>query len=163
MTLSSFLTFLTFLAQKLPFSAPASDPWQGPEIPSCPRRECLGPPQTVRPEGDALTGQPEFASGYTMVPLWRLPDPRSHKLHGGIRYTAGVDRFEDGRLAAEIFLNAAKHGPAVDVNVCDAAVAASLLLPHGCQVAPQQAGAWARGWAKSARDMAIGPDKRASR
>ena len=79
MTLSSFLTFLTFLTQTLCFSASASDPWEGGlEIPSCPRRKCLGPPQTVRPEGDALTGQPEFASGYTMVPLWRLPDPRSH-------------------------------------------------------------------------------------
>jgi hypothetical protein len=159
MTLSTFPTFLTFLAQELPFSAPASDPWQGPEIPPYPRREHLGP-QTVGPEANDLTGRPESASEATMAPL---PDRRGHKLHGGIRYTAGVDRFEDGRLAAEIFLNAAKHGPAVDVNVCDAAVAASLLLPHGCRVVPQQAGAWARGWAKSARDMAIGPDKRASR
>jgi hypothetical protein len=29
MTLSSFLTFLTFLPQTLCFSASASDPWQG--------------------------------------------------------------------------------------------------------------------------------------
>jgi ribonucleoside-diphosphate reductase alpha chain len=51
----------------------------------------------------------------------------------GIRYVAGVGRFDDGRLA-EIFLNAAKHGTAVDVHARDAAVAASLLLQHGCPV-----------------------------
>jgi ribonucleoside-diphosphate reductase alpha chain len=67
----------------------------------------------------------------------RLPNRRAHELlsfeHGGIQYTAGVGRFEDGRLA-EIFLNTAKHGTAVDVNARDAAVAASLLLQHGCSV-----------------------------
>ena len=73
MTLSTFPTFLTFLTQALCFSAPASDPWQGLEIPSYPRRERLGP-QTVGPEANDLTGRPEFASGYTMVPRWRLPD-----------------------------------------------------------------------------------------
>ena len=55
MTLSTFPTFLTFLAQTLCFPAPASDPWQGLEIPSYPRRERLGP-QTVGP------GRLEFAS-----------------------------------------------------------------------------------------------------
>ena len=55
MTLSTFPTFLTFLAQALCFSAPASDPWQGLEIPSYPRRERLKP-QTVGP------GRPESAS-----------------------------------------------------------------------------------------------------
>src|SRR5262249_31072785 len=67
----------------------------------------------------------------------RLPNRREHELltyeHEGIRYTAGIGRFADGGLA-EIFLNAAKHGTAVDVNACDAAVAASLLLQHGCQL-----------------------------
>jgi hypothetical protein len=65
----------------------------------------------------------------------RLPNRRPHELldfeHGGIRYTAGVGRFEDGR-PAEIFLNTAKHGTAVDTNARNAAVAASLLLQHGC-------------------------------
>src|ERR1700724_880064 len=65
----------------------------------------------------------------------RLPNRRGHELvdfeHGGIRYTAGIGRFEDGELA-EIFLNTAKHGTAVDVNARDAAVAASLLLQYGC-------------------------------
>ena len=67
----------------------------------------------------------------------RLPNRRAHELlsfeHGGIRYTAGVGRFKNGDLA-EIFLNTRKHGTAVDVNARDAAVAASLLLQHGCHV-----------------------------
>ena len=67
----------------------------------------------------------------------RLSNRREHELidfeHGGIRYTAGVGRFEDGTLA-EIFLNTARQGTAIDVNARDAAVAASLLLQHGCSV-----------------------------
>jgi hypothetical protein len=67
----------------------------------------------------------------------RLPTRREHELidfeHGGIRYTAGIGRFNDGALA-EIFLNTGKHGTAVDTNARDAAVAASLLLQHGCSV-----------------------------
>ena len=55
-----------------------------------------------------------------------LPNRREHELltfeHEGIRYTAGVGRFADGGLA-EIFLNAAKRGTALDVNARDAAVA----------------------------------------
>jgi ribonucleoside-diphosphate reductase alpha chain len=72
-----------------------------------------------------------------MTTRQRLPNRRGHELldfeHGGIRYTAGVGRFEDGGLA-EIFLNTAKHGSALDVIARDAAVAASLLLQHGCPV-----------------------------
>jgi ribonucleoside-diphosphate reductase alpha chain len=67
----------------------------------------------------------------------RLPNRRGHELiefeHGGIRYTVGIGRFDDGRLA-EIFLNTAKHGTALDVNAHDAAVAVSLLLQYGCPV-----------------------------
>ena len=73
----------------------------------------------------------------TRVLRQRLPNRRGHELvdfeHGGIRYTAGAGWFVDGRLA-EIFLSTAKHGTAVDVNARDAAVAASLLLQHGCPV-----------------------------
>jgi hypothetical protein len=79
---------------------------------------------------------PESASGVTTRRL-RLPNRRGHEVldfeHGGIRYTAGASRFDDGGLA-EIFLSTAKHGTAVDVNARDAAVAASLLLQHGCSV-----------------------------
>jgi ribonucleoside-diphosphate reductase alpha chain len=67
----------------------------------------------------------------------QLPNRRGHELltfeHEGIRYTAGVGRFADGGLA-EIFLATAKHGSALDVIARDAAVAASLLLQHGCPV-----------------------------
>jgi hypothetical protein len=53
----------------------------------------------------------------------RLPNRRGHELlsfeHGGIYYTAGFGRFENGDLA-EIFLTTAKHGTAVDVNARDA-------------------------------------------
>ena len=49
----------------------------------------------------------------------RLPNRRGHELldfeHGGISYTVGI-------------------GTALDVNVRDAAAAASLLLQHGCAV-----------------------------
>ena len=66
-----------------------------------------------------------------------LPNRREHELltfeHEGIRHTAGVGRFADGALA-EIFLNVAKRGTALDVNARDAAVAVSLLLQHGCPV-----------------------------
>jgi ribonucleoside-diphosphate reductase alpha chain len=56
----------------------------------------------------------------------------SHE-HEGIRYTAGVGRFADGGLA-EIFLASAQQRSALDVIARDAAVAASLLLQHGCSV-----------------------------
>jgi ribonucleoside-diphosphate reductase alpha chain len=76
-------------------------------------------------------------TGVTTMPRRRLPTRREHELltfeHDGIRYTAGVGRFADGGLA-EIFLNTAKHGSALDVIARDAAVAASLLLQHGCPV-----------------------------
>jgi ribonucleoside-diphosphate reductase alpha chain len=65
----------------------------------------------------------------------QLPNRRGHEVfdfeHGGIYYTAGIGRFDSGDLA-EIFLNTKKHGTAVDVNARDAAVAASLLVQHGC-------------------------------
>ena len=65
----------------------------------------------------------------------RLPNRCDQKLvevkHGGILYTAGVGRFEDCRLS-EIFLTAAKYGRVVDVSARDGAIAAYLLLQHGC-------------------------------
>jgi hypothetical protein len=89
----------------------------------------------------------------------RLPNRRGHELldfeHGGIRYTAGIGRFEDGALA-EIFLNTAKHGTAVDVNARDAAVAASLLLQYGCPMHTLQ-----RALTRSGDGSASGPLARA--
>jgi ribonucleoside-diphosphate reductase alpha chain len=76
-------------------------------------------------------------TGVTVSTRRRLPNRREHEIidfeHGGIHYTAGIGRFKDGALA-EIFLNTGKRGTAVDTNACDAAVAASLLLQHGCSV-----------------------------
>jgi hypothetical protein len=74
-----------------------------------------------------MIGNPESATEVTMG-RHCLPNRRGHELlsfeHGGIHYTAGAGRFENGNLA-EIFLNTSKHGTAVDVNARDAAVAAS--------------------------------------
>jgi hypothetical protein len=82
-----------------------------------------------------MTGSPESATGIPMDSRLALPKRRGHELldfeHAGIRYTVGIGRFDDGRVA-EVFLNTAKHGTAVDINARDAAVAASLLLQHGC-------------------------------
>jgi len=128
MTPDTFLAFLTFLTQKLVRDSARRD---GPEIPLRPRRRPPGPP-TIGPDADDSIRWPE-----TMAQRRRLPNRRGHELfnfeHGGIRYTVGAGRYEDGGLA-EIFLNTCKHGTAVDVNARDAAVAASLLLQHGCSV-----------------------------
>ena len=67
----------------------------------------------------------------------RLPNRRGHELlnfeHDGIVYTAVVGGFADGGVA-EISLNTAKHGTALDVNGRAAAVAASPLVQHRCPV-----------------------------
>jgi len=49
----------------------------------------------------------------------------------GLRYTATVSRFADGR-PAEIFLQNHKPGSQSDANARDSAVAASLALQFGC-------------------------------
>ena len=69
----------------------------------------------------------------------RLPNRRAHLVldfkHGGFAYTAGIGFFDaDGRQPAEIFLTTAKRGTVLDTNARDAAIAASLLLQHGCPV-----------------------------
>jgi len=65
----------------------------------------------------------------------RLPNRRASlvfeiELHG-LRFTASVSRFADGR-PAEIFLQNHKPGSQADSNARDAAVAASLAMQHGC-------------------------------
>jgi hypothetical protein len=117
MTQATFLTFLTFLTRELCFPAPARGSWHCLEVPP-------------------YAGRERRKSAFEAMARRRcLPNRRGHELldfeHGGIRYTAGVGRFEDGR-PAEIFLNTSKHGTAVDTNARAAAVAASLLLQHGC-------------------------------
>jgi hypothetical protein len=51
----------------------------------------------------------------------------------GLRYTATISRFADGRLA-EIFLANHKAGSQAGANARDSAVVASLALQHGVPV-----------------------------
>ena len=67
----------------------------------------------------------------------RLPNRRASvvfklEVHG-LRYTASVSHFADGR-PAEIFLQNHKPGSQSDANARDAALAASLALQHGCPI-----------------------------
>ena len=66
-----------------------------------------------------------------------LPNRREHELvdfeHGGFKYIGGIGRFADGRLA-EVFLNVAKTGTAIENHARDAAVTASLALQYGTPV-----------------------------
>ena len=70
-----------------------------------------------------------------MMARERLPGRRAHEafsfVHGGFTYTAGIGRFEDGRLG-EIFLNSSvKSGSIVESWARDAAVLASIALQCG--------------------------------
>jgi ribonucleoside-diphosphate reductase alpha chain len=69
----------------------------------------------------------------------RLPNRRGHLViefeHGGFAYTAGIGFFDAAcQQPAEIFLSTAKHGTLLDTNARDGAIAASLLLQHGCPI-----------------------------
>jgi hypothetical protein len=70
---STFPTFLAFLTQALCFPTPASNPWQGLDIPPCVRRERLGP-RAVGPEGDNLSRRSESASAASSL---RRPSTRN--------------------------------------------------------------------------------------
>jgi hypothetical protein len=65
----------------------------------------------------------------------RLPNRRANTVFdfevGGLRYTATLSRFSDGRIA-EIFLQNHKPGSQSDATARDAALVASLALQHGC-------------------------------
>jgi hypothetical protein len=64
----------------------------------------------------------------------RLANRRGHECftftHAGMRYSAGIGRFPDGRLA-ELFLNGPKCGTDADTAAKDAAIIASLALQYG--------------------------------
>jgi len=69
----------------------------------------------------------------------RLPNRRTHIViefeHAGFSYTAGIGFFDAAcEQPAEIFLTTNKQGSLVDINARDAAIAASLLLQHGCEL-----------------------------
>src|SRR5262245_59644368 len=140
MMLGTFPTFLTFLTRKLCLPAIGSAPWLGLEISSCLRRGPLRRPglrSRWRRPGRLRMTVLDTETEVTVSTRRRLPNRREHELidfeHGGIRYTAGIGRFNNGALA-EIFLNTGNAGTAVDTNARDAAVAASLLLQHRCSV-----------------------------
>lgn len=82
---------------------------------------------------------PEVAGAH--IPRRRLPNRRAHWTyefeHAGIRYAAGIGRFEDDPDAglAEVFFNVpGKAGTTIESHARDEAIAASLALQFGCPV-----------------------------
>lgn len=73
----------------------------------------------------------------------RLPDRRPREgfdfEHGGIRYTACVGYFADGRMG-ELFLSTTKAGSSSDAIARDAAYVFSLALQYGCPLESVRAG-----------------------
>jgi hypothetical protein len=67
----------------------------------------------------------------------RLPDRRANESFSfelnGLRFTATVGRFADGRIG-ELFLNNHKFGNQADTNARDAAILLSFALQHGADV-----------------------------
>jgi ribonucleoside-diphosphate reductase alpha chain len=65
----------------------------------------------------------------------RLPNRRLSLIFdlqlSGLRYTASVSRFADGRVA-EVFIQNHKPGSQSDSYTRDAAISASLALQYGC-------------------------------
>ena len=67
----------------------------------------------------------------------RLPDRRPNETFGfecnGLRYTATIARFPDGRLG-ELFLCNHKNGSDADTAARDAAIAASIAMQYGADI-----------------------------
>jgi ribonucleoside-diphosphate reductase alpha chain len=67
----------------------------------------------------------------------RLPGRRASEIFtvecAGLRYTATISRFDDGRLG-EIFLSNHKAGSAADTAARDAAITCSIALQYGADV-----------------------------
>jgi hypothetical protein len=72
------------------------------------------------------------------MPRQRLPNRRIAETFeldvSGLRYTATVGRFADGRLA-EIFISNHKTNSSADVSARDAAIILSFALQHGADPA----------------------------
>ena len=66
------------------------------------------------------------------LPNRRLCESFSFELDG-LRFTATVNRFPDGRIG-ELFLNNHKHGNQSDTNARDAAILLSFALQHGADI-----------------------------
>ena len=67
----------------------------------------------------------------------RLPNRRANETFGfacdGLKYTATISRFADGRIG-EVFLSNHKSGSAADTAARDAAIATSFALQHGADI-----------------------------
>src|SRR5450631_3088684 len=67
----------------------------------------------------------------------RLPNRRPHEVftveHGTMKFTAGVGRYEDGKLA-ELFISTNKLGTGVDVVLRDSGILLSLALQFGADI-----------------------------
>jgi hypothetical protein len=72
-----------------------------------------------------------------MTARQRLPNRRASENItfelDGLRFTATVSRFDDGRIA-ELFLNNHKSGNQTDTNARDAAILLSFALQYGADV-----------------------------
>lgn len=66
------------------------------------------------------------------LPNRRLCESFSFELNG-LRFTASIGRFDDGRIA-EVFLNNHKAGNQSDTNARDAAILLSFALQYGADI-----------------------------
>jgi hypothetical protein len=87
--------------------------------------------------------------------LERLPNRRASEnftfMIDGLRFTATISYFEDGRLA-EVFLNNHKAGNQSDTNARDGAIILSFALQHGAD-----ADAIRRALCRDSQGQALGP------
>lgn len=85
----------------------------------------------------------------------RLPNRRASELLSfevdGLRFTATVSRFADGRIG-ELFLNNHKNGNQLDTFARDSAILLSFALQHGADI-----DAIRRALARDSQGRAIGP------
>lgn len=64
----------------------------------------------------------------------RRPNETVKFEHRGQKYHATIGLRLDGRIG-EVFINSSKVGSEVDINMKDAAIAVSLALQNGCEIA----------------------------
>jgi hypothetical protein len=85
----------------------------------------------------------------------RLPDRRANESFtfelNGLRFTATVSRFPDGRIG-ELFLNNHKFGNQSDTNARDAAILLSFALQYGADIESIR-----RALCRDSQDRALGP------
>ena len=89
------------------------------------------------------------------TPRERLPDRRANESFtfelNGLRFTATVSRFPDGRIG-ELFLNNHKFGNQSDTNARDAAILLSFALQYGADIESIR-----RALCRDSQDRALGP------